>query len=86
MIALASGVRVYLACGITDMRRGMTGLAMMVQQGLARSAGRGGQVRSSSAEQLTINSMQITGVEILLGPTVIDAEEPANRHCRLLRC
>ena len=35
MIALASGVRVYLACGITDMRRGMTGLAMMVQQGLA---------------------------------------------------
>jgi hypothetical protein len=23
MIALSSGVRVYLACGITDMRRGM---------------------------------------------------------------
>ena len=26
MIALASGVRVYLACGVTDMRKGMTGL------------------------------------------------------------
>jgi transposase len=35
MIALASGVRVYLACGPTDMRKGMTGLAMLVQQGLA---------------------------------------------------
>lgn len=35
MIALASGVRVYLACGVTDMRKGMTGLAMLVQQGLA---------------------------------------------------
>lgn len=35
MIALASGVRVYLACGVTDMRKGMTGLAMRVQQGLA---------------------------------------------------
>lgn len=35
MIALTSGVRVYLACGITDMRKGMTGLAMLVQQGLA---------------------------------------------------
>ena len=30
MIALASGLRVYLACGITDMREGMTGLAMLV--------------------------------------------------------
>ena len=35
MIALPSGVRVYLACGHTDMRKGMQGLAMLVQQGLA---------------------------------------------------
>ena len=35
MIALPSGVRVFLACGVTDMRKGMTGLAMLVQQGLA---------------------------------------------------
>ena len=34
MIALASGLRVYLACGVTDMRKGMTGLAMLVQQTL----------------------------------------------------
>lgn len=32
MIALPSGVRVYLACGVTDMRKGMVGLAMLVQQ------------------------------------------------------
>ena len=35
MIALPSGVRVYLACGVTDMRKGMMGLAMLVQQMLA---------------------------------------------------
>lgn len=35
MIALAAGVRVYLACGVTDMRKGMTGLAMLMQQGLS---------------------------------------------------
>ncbi|GAC1541334.1 MAG: IS66 family insertion sequence element accessory protein TnpB [Ramlibacter sp.] len=35
MITLPPGVRVYLACGITDMRKGMAGLAMLVQQGLA---------------------------------------------------
>jgi transposase len=34
VIALAPGGRVYLACGVTDMRKGMVGLAMLVQQGL----------------------------------------------------
>lgn len=36
MIALAPGARVWLACGATDMRRGMPGLALMVQEGLGR--------------------------------------------------
>ena len=31
MIGPASGTRVYLACGVTDMRRGMDGLAALVQ-------------------------------------------------------
>lgn len=34
MITLPAGVRIYLACGHTDMRKGMVGLAMLVQQGL----------------------------------------------------
>ena len=37
MIAVPPGVRVYLACGTTDMRRGMAGLAMQVQQVLAQN-------------------------------------------------
>jgi transposase len=37
MIALPPGVRVYLACGVTDMRKGMSGLAMLVQQGMAEN-------------------------------------------------
>ena len=32
MIAPGAGIRVYLACGRTDMRRGLDGLAMLVQQ------------------------------------------------------
>jgi transposase len=35
VIAPPAGLRIYLACGVTDMRKGMTGLAMLVQQGLA---------------------------------------------------
>ena len=31
MIALPASARIYLACGATDMRKGMVGLAMMVQ-------------------------------------------------------
>jgi transposase len=34
MIALSPSARVYLACGVTDMRKGMAGLAMLVQQTL----------------------------------------------------
>ena len=36
MIPVASGVRVWLAVGHTDMRRGMNGLALQVQEALGR--------------------------------------------------
>ncbi len=35
MIPVSTGVRVWLAAGHTDMRRGMNGLALQVQQALA---------------------------------------------------
>jgi transposase len=36
MIPIRSGVRVWIATGHTDMRRGMNGLALQVQEGLRR--------------------------------------------------
>ena len=36
MIPLPSGVRIWIATGHTDMRRGMRGLALQVQEGLGR--------------------------------------------------
>ena len=36
MIAPPSGAHVWLAAGVTDMRRGMNGLALQVQQALRR--------------------------------------------------
>ena len=36
MIPIASGVRVWLAVGRTDMRRGMNGLALHIQEALRR--------------------------------------------------
>jgi hypothetical protein len=36
MIPVASGVRVWLASGATDLRRGMNGLSLQIQQALQR--------------------------------------------------
>ena len=36
MIPIRSGVRVWLATGHTDMRKGMQGLALLVQERLGR--------------------------------------------------
>ena len=37
MIALPAGTRIWLAAGVTDMRRGMYGLAALVQTALAEN-------------------------------------------------
>ena len=37
MISLPAGTRIWLAAGVTDMRRGMDGLAALVQSALARN-------------------------------------------------
>ena len=36
MIPMPSGMRIWIATGVTDMRRGMQGLALQVQEGLKR--------------------------------------------------
>ncbi len=36
MIPVPTGVRVWIATGVTDMRRGMNGLALLVQEALRR--------------------------------------------------
>ncbi len=41
MIAPGTGVRVYLACGVTDMRKGIEGLAVLTQDVAAPDADRG---------------------------------------------
>jgi transposase len=38
MIAFLAGVRVWIESGVSDMRRGMNTLALLVQQGLERDA------------------------------------------------
>lgn len=36
MISIGTGVKVWIATGHTDMRKGMRGLALLVQEGLGR--------------------------------------------------
>jgi transposase len=41
MIPAAAGVRIWIASGHTDMRKGMNGLALLVQEGLGRDPSAG---------------------------------------------
>lgn len=41
MIGLGTGVKVYLACGVTDMRKGIFGLAMLAQDVLRQNPSSG---------------------------------------------
>ena len=52
MIPIPSGSRVWIATGHTDMRRGMQGLALQVQEGLKRDPHGGdlGAVSISAAQ------------------------------------
>jgi transposase len=36
MISIPAGIRIYLACGHTDMRKGFDGLAVLIQEVLAQ--------------------------------------------------
>ena len=45
MIPVPSGVRVWLATGHTDMRKGFPGLALLVQEKLKRDPHSGASVR-----------------------------------------
>jgi len=40
VITVPAGVKIYLACGVTDMRHGFDGLSIMAQD-VARAAARG---------------------------------------------
>ena len=46
MIPVPGGVRVWLASGVTDMRRGMNTLALQVQEDLGRDPVGNGENRS----------------------------------------
>ena len=64
MISVATGLRVYLTCGTMDMRKGMAGLAMLVQQTLSEDPFGGavacGKLMGFDAEHMR-NALGIAG-------------------------
>ena len=52
MIPVPSGVRVWLAVGRTDMRKGMNGLALQVQERLKRDP-HAGDLRAPGANRVS---------------------------------
>ena len=56
MIGPGTGVRVYLACGVTDMRKGIAGLSALAQDGLRQDPASGAvfAFRGSSGDRLKL--------------------------------
>jgi transposase len=52
MIGPVTGVRVYLACGATDMRKGIDGLAAKAQEVLRQTRARARSSPSAAAEAI----------------------------------
>ena len=65
MIPVPSGVRVWLAVGHTDMRRGMNGLALQVQQALGRDPHAGDLYvfRGKRGDRVTFCIPRVRGLE-----------------------
>ena len=61
MIAFPSSVRVWLAVGRTDMRRGMNGLALQVQQSLGRDPHAGDLYVFKGYRQERTDGLALTG-------------------------
>ena len=96
MIPIPSGVRVWIATGHTDMRRGMQGLALQVQESLKRDphAGdlyifrgrRGDLAKSSHFVMKTVSSPASIRRRVLergCWPPEICSGAPAPRYSRL---
>ena len=86
MIPIPSGSRVWIATGHTDMRRGMQGLALQVQEGLKREP-HGGDLfifRGRRGDLAKILGM--TGSDCHFTPSVWTAGGSSGLRHRMARC
>lgn len=69
MIGPTGNVRVYLACGVTDMRRGIDGLSAMVEAVIKEAPGSGAifGFRGKRADRVTHRSSSSVGGQVF-GP------------------
>jgi hypothetical protein len=83
MIVVSPDVRIYLACGVTDMRKGMVGLAMLVQQTLSEDAVGGAIYAFRGRRAGLIKLIWHDGVGLCMLTKQLDAEGRADRQGRL---
>jgi transposase len=66
MIPVAAGVRIWIASGHTDMRKGMNGLALMVQGGPWPRSVRGRRLRVPRSRGFVIKALWHDGIGLSL--------------------
>ena len=82
MISLPSGTRIWLAAGMTDMRRGFDGLASIVQEKLAAETTQPAGSMPATAPAATFpaatTDVEATA-ELLPNPTTQPSAQPSTR-------
>jgi hypothetical protein len=86
MIPIPSGVRVWIATGHTDMRRGMQGLALQVQECLKRDPHAGDLYISEVAAAISPRSSGTMESGYRFMPNDWTAESSYGRRHQVARC
>ena len=76
MIPVAAGVRIWIATGHTDMRKGMQGLALLVQEGLGRDPFAGDVFVFRGRAGTLIKALWHDGIGLSLLIATSDRERP----------
>src|SRR5690349_25154755 len=84
MIAPPSGVRVWLATGATDMRRGMNGLALQVQEALQRDPHAGDLYVFRGKRGNLLKVLWHDGLGMCCTPSVWNVAGTSGRHRRMV--
>jgi transposase len=86
MIPIPSGVRVWIATGHTDMRRGMQGLALQVQESLKRDPHAGDLYIFRGRRGDLAKILWHDGIGLSLTPNDWTAESSYGRRRQVARC
>ena len=86
MISFPTNTRIWIAAGVTDMRRGFTGLSAMVQTALEQIRSRVTSSSSTAGAAISIKLLWFDGDGLCLLRSVWSVDDSSGRRWRTEQC